>query len=91
MRSALSAAGLWVVYVLVFAIAGGLATGIMAWAFELIVAEPFNDAFYSVCFGVTGFIAYRLARDVVEGGTRGPAPAEMPARRRPVDTGKPLI
>ncbi len=90
MRTVLPAVGLWVLYVLVFAAAGGLATGIMAWLFEAIVAEPFTDPFYSVCFGATGFIAYKLATGVVEERARVARYRSAPASR-PLDTGKPLV
>jgi hypothetical protein len=92
MHSVLSAAGLWALYVVVFALAGGIAAGIMAWAFELLTATGFTDTLYSVCFGVTGYIAYRLARDTVE--ARALLAAQQrhaPPPRRPVDTGKPLV
>ncbi len=92
MRSVLPAIGLWIVYVLVFAIAGGLATGVMAWLFEAIVKEPFTDPFYSVCFGATGFIAYKLAAGVVEERARMARYRSSPASTsRPLDTGKPLV
>ncbi len=90
MRTILPALGLWVLYVVVFAAAGGVATGIMAWLFERVVAEPFTDPFYSVCFGVTGFIAYKLATEIVEQRARIARYRAAPASR-PLDTGKPLV
>ena len=57
---------LFVVYTVVFAIGGGLAAGIMAFVFEA-VADGYDPTVYAITFGVTGFIAYRLAQRVAEG------------------------
>ncbi len=62
---------LFVVYVAVFVIGGGLGAGVPAWLFELVTAEDMetgnNFFLYAIMFGVTGYIAYRLARRVAEG------------------------
>ena len=58
---------LFVVYTVVFAVGGGLAAGIMAFVFEAVATEPYDPMVYAITFGVTGFIAYRLAQSVAEG------------------------
>ncbi|MEM0963272.1 MAG: hypothetical protein AAGK21_12140 [Bacteroidota bacterium] len=58
---------LFVVYTIVFAIGGGLAAGIMALVFGAISPEDGDSMVYAITFGVTGFIAYRLAQRVAEG------------------------
>lgn len=61
------AALLFVVYTVVFAIGGGLAAGIMAFVFEAVSGDGSAEQVYAITFGVTGFIAYRLAQRVAEG------------------------
>ncbi|MEM1057533.1 MAG: hypothetical protein AAGI52_18605 [Bacteroidota bacterium] len=56
---------LFVIYSVVFAIGGGLAAGIMAFVFGTI-ADVYDSNVYAITFGVTGFIAYRLAKRVAE-------------------------
>ena len=58
---------LFVAYTVVFAVGGGLAAGIMAFVFEAASAEAYDPTVYAITFGVTGFIAYRLAQRVAEG------------------------
>ena len=58
---------LFVVYTVVFALGGGLAAGIMAFVFDAVATEPYDPMLYAITFGVTGFIAYRLAQRVAEG------------------------
>ena len=58
---------LFVIYTVCFAVGGGLAAGIMAFVFEAVSSEPYDPNVYAITFGVTGFIAYRLARRVAEG------------------------
>ncbi len=58
---------LFVVYTVAFAIGGGLAAGIMAFVFEAVNGSGYDDILYAITFGVTGFIAYRLAQRVAEG------------------------
>ena len=62
------AAVLFVVYSVVFAVGGGLAAGIMAFVFEAVAQDGYDSNVYAITFGVTGYIAYRLARRVAEGG-----------------------
>ena len=65
--TAVRALVLFVVYTVVFAVGGGLAAGIMAFVFDAVASEPYDPMLYAITFGVTGFIAYRLARRVAEG------------------------
>ena len=58
---------LFVVYTVAFALGGGLAAGIMAFVFEAVSTEGYDPTVYAITFGVTGFIAYRLAQRVAEG------------------------
>lgn len=58
---------LFVVYTVAFALGGGLAAGIMALVFDAFASESYTPEVYAVTFGVTGFIAYRLAQRVAEG------------------------
>ncbi len=66
------ALGLFALYVFVFAAGGGLGAGVPALLFELVTERDLmrGDTFmlYAIMFGVTGYIAYRLAQRVVEGG-----------------------
>jgi hypothetical protein len=57
---------LWVVYVLIFNLAGGLAAGVLALVFFLITGG-LSDVLYAAVYAVSGFMAYRLARTVREG------------------------
>lgn len=57
---------LFIIYSVVFAVGGGLAAGIMAFVFEAVSGTPYDANVYAITFGVTGFIAYRLARRVAE-------------------------
>ena len=56
---------LWIGYVVLFAIAGGLAAGVLALLYEVVETE-FADLLYAVVYGVTGYFAVQLARRVVE-------------------------
>ncbi len=58
---------LYVVYTVVFALGGGLAAGIMALVFEALSPQGSDPTVYAITFGVSGFIAYRLAQRVAEG------------------------
>lgn len=58
---------LYVVYTVVFAVGGGLAAGIMALVFDAVSPQGYDPAVYAITFGVTGYIAYRLAQRVAEG------------------------
>jgi hypothetical protein len=56
---------LWIGYVVLFAIAGGLAAGVLALLYEAVESE-FADMLYAVVYGVTGYVAVQLARRVFE-------------------------
>lgn len=55
---------LWIVYAVVFAIAGGIGAGIPSFLVEAITGAGYDPTLYAIMFGVTGYIAYRLARHV---------------------------
>lgn len=61
------ALGLYVLYTVSFAVGGGLAAGIMAFVFDLVAKGSYDSSLYAITFGVTGFIAYKLAQRVAEG------------------------
>ena len=65
--TAARAVGLWIVYSVVFAIGGGLGAGIPAFLFTALGFTGYDDTLYAIMFGITGFIAYRLAQRVAEG------------------------
>lgn len=62
--SATRAIVLWIIYAVVFAVAGGLGAGIPALLFEAVTGDPYDEVLYAIMFGVTGYIGYRLARNV---------------------------
>ena len=72
--NAVRALTLYLVYVLAFALGGGFGAGIPAMIFEAVTGEEFdaepNFTLYAIMFGVTGWIAYRLAQRVMEGDDR---------------------
>lgn len=59
------AVALWIAYVLIFNLAGGLAAGVLALVYDLGGAD-FADVLYAAVYAVTGFMAYRLACGVME-------------------------
>ncbi|HLT46100.1 MAG TPA: hypothetical protein VK002_02625 [Rubricoccaceae bacterium] len=65
---------LYVVYVLAFVFGGGLGAGIPGWIFNAATGEDIdsdpNFILYAIMFGVTGWIAYKLAQRVMEGYER---------------------
>lgn len=61
------AAVLFVVYTIAFAVGGGLGAGIPAFLYEAVTGATFDGVVYAIMFGVTGYIAYGLARRVAEG------------------------
>ena len=69
--SATRALVLYVVYVLAFAIGGGIGAGIPGLVFNAVTDESIdgdpNFILYAIMFGVTGWIAYKLAQRVMEG------------------------
>jgi hypothetical protein len=60
------AATLWVIYVILFNLAGGLAAGVLALLFQL-VGLDFTEVLYAAVYAVTGYMAYLLARGVLQG------------------------
>lgn len=58
---------LFVLYTVAFAVGGGIGAGIPAFLFETVTGTGFDDVVYAIMFGVTGYIAYRLAQRVAEG------------------------
>ena len=69
--SAGRAVALYAVYVLAFVVGGGVGAGFPALVFQIIAevdaTRPDYFNLYAVMFGVTGYIAYRLAQRVAEG------------------------
>ncbi|MEM1270115.1 MAG: hypothetical protein AAF752_03910 [Bacteroidota bacterium] len=63
-RSTVHAVTLWLGFVVVFILAGGLGAGVMTLIFESAFDESITDELYAIVFGVAGFIAYRLAAGV---------------------------
>ncbi len=61
------ALGLFVLYTVAFAVGGGLAAGLMALVFDAVATGRYDSNLYALTFGVTGFIAYKLAQRVAEG------------------------
>lgn len=61
------AIGRWVVHVLVFIIAGGIAAGLSALAYESVAQTENPLGLYGVIFAASGFIAYRLTERVLDG------------------------
>ena len=55
---------LWIVYAVVFAVAGGIGAGIPSFLVEAVTGAGYDSTLYAIMFGVTGFIGYRLARHV---------------------------
>ena len=62
---------LYVVYVLAFAIGGGVGAGVPGLVFNAVTGESIdsdpNFTLYAIMFGVTGYIAYKLTQRVMEG------------------------
>lgn len=56
----------WVVYVLTFIVAGGVAGGLSVLTYQSVVADEPTLAVYVLIFAAAGFIAYRLMRRVIE-------------------------
>ncbi len=69
--SAGRAVALYAIYVLAFVIGGGVGAGLPAALFEVVAdvetTGPDYFTLYAIMFGVTGYIAYRLAQRVAEG------------------------
>lgn len=60
------AIGLWALYTLILFLFGGIAAGLTWLAFLEILGHEISDVMYAVIFGVTGFLAFKLMRPVVE-------------------------
>lgn len=60
------ALGRWVLHVIIFLFAGGLAAGASALAYESIAGAQNPVGLYGVIFAAGGFIAYRLAERVLD-------------------------
>lgn len=59
------ALGRWLLYVLIFIIAGGVAAGISTLAYEAISQASNPVGLYAVIFAASGFIAYRQTERVL--------------------------
>lgn len=55
----------WLVYVLLFNLAGGLAAGTLALVF-LLAGSAIPQVLYAAVYVVTGYMAYQQAREVHE-------------------------
>jgi hypothetical protein len=60
------ALGRWVLYVIVFLVAGGVAAGASALIYESIAGAQNPVGLYGVIFAASGFIAYRLTERVLD-------------------------
>jgi hypothetical protein len=60
------ALGRWVLHVMLFLLAGGLAAGASALAYESIAGAQNPVGLYGVIFAAGGFIAYRLTERVLD-------------------------
>ena len=58
---------LFVLYTVVFAVGGGVAAGIMAFVWNAFGPQETDSVVYAITFGISGFIAYKLAQRVAEG------------------------
>lgn len=58
--------GRWLLYVLIFLVAGGVAAGISALAYQAIAQTQTPLGIYAVIFAASGLIAYRLTERVLE-------------------------
>lgn len=61
------AIGRWVLHVIIFLIAGGIAAGGSALAYETVSTTQNPVAVYAVIFAAGGLIAYRLTERVLNG------------------------
>lgn len=68
------AIALFALYVAVFAVGGGIGAGVPSLLFELITGRDMGSGddftLYAIMFGVTGWVAVRLAQRVAEGDGR---------------------
>jgi hypothetical protein len=63
------AVGRWVLEVVVFVLAGGIAAGVSALAYESVAQAENPVGLYGVIFAASGFIAYRLTERVLDGAS----------------------
>ena len=63
------AVGRWVLEVLVFVLAGGIAAGASALAYESVAQAENPVGLYGVIFAAGGVIAYRLTERVLDGAS----------------------
>jgi hypothetical protein len=61
------ALGRWVLHVVLFVLAGGVAAGLSALAYESIAQAQNPVGLYGVIFAAGGIIAYRLTERVLDG------------------------
>lgn len=60
------AIGRWVLHVVIFLLAGGIAAGISALAYEKVAGAQNPVGLYGVVFAAAGFMAYRLTERVLD-------------------------
>lgn len=60
------ALGRWVLHVITFVVAGGVAAGVSALAYQAIAQTKTPLGIYAVIFAASGVIAYRLTERVLE-------------------------
>ncbi|HKL87948.1 MAG TPA: hypothetical protein VJ884_03010 [Salinibacter sp.] len=60
------ALGRWLLHVVVFVLAGGIAAGVSALAYESISQAQNPVGLYGVIFAASGLIAYRLSERVLD-------------------------
>lgn len=59
--------GRWLLLVVVFIVAGGVAAGVSALAYEAVSQAQNPVGLYGIVFAASGFIAYRLTERVLDG------------------------
>ncbi|MFP4227462.1 MAG: hypothetical protein ACLFTE_01385 [Salinivenus sp.] len=57
----------WLLYVVVFVVAGGAAAGVSALLYESVSAAENPVVLYGIVFAAGGWIAYQLSARVVDG------------------------
>lgn len=60
------ALGRWVLFTLAFLAGGGVAAGLTALGYEWITGNEYARELYALVFGLSGYIAYRLAQRVMD-------------------------
>lgn len=61
------ALGRWALHVIIFIVAGGVAAGLSALAYQAIAQTKTPLGIYAVIFAASGVIAYRLSEQVISG------------------------